>query len=109
MISYHNCYTVPQNRTVPSTITIDVGTNIDILCLSSTEEVTWIFREGPFPDNLIIWHPENGANEHRLFIVNAQLSNEGTYICQGKDTDFDKYLFFSSTTTVKITKGNPAA
>ena len=107
-MSFHNNYifTVPKNRTKPSMVTVDTGTNIEILCLSSTINVKWIFREGPFPDNAFASSPVNGSNKHQLLILLGNASNEGTYICHGKDSDFDEYLIFSSTTTVNITKGD---
>ena len=65
--------------------------------------MTWIFK-GHFPDNIISTILDDGSNKHKLVIVSAKEFNEGTYICQGKDSNFDKNLFFSSETTIILTK-----
>jgi len=67
--------------------------------------VLWTFKGSNHSDNVIFSsspHPHNSVGIHELMIVSANKSNEGKYVCQGKDVKYDKYLYFSSTTSVYV-------
>ena len=78
-------YEVYHKRLSPSYQKALVGQTVHFVCLSDAK-VKWGFLDQPLPPNVQTSYV-NGTNKYWLKIISVQLSNSGTYYCEGKDSE----------------------